>query len=292
MKIIFSPSDHGDDLFTDQSMHHMCRFEDHVIQSYLPDLKNSWYYRNKYKGNKTDDWIACRSGSIAWYIQLLLGKQSCYDITAQDMRKIRSLLEMCHPLYSQGALVPGANINNQPISNIPNEYGYTENDCYKNDVVYFIFEYAMDDRFIQQGVNGKVESGKLKLSLMITHYVQGMDLINYFDDVFTEHLQKGSVKVVGFFRTIGRKLVIFSNYLQGDIWLFGMAITSVLLIMAAYLQSVILVLATIVNIGFSYMMAYFVYRVVLGIEYFPFINLLSGRCYTFFIHYIKTLNSK
>ncbi len=275
MKIIFSSSDDGDDLFTAQSMHDMCRFEDHVIQSYLPDLKNSWYYRNKYKGNRTEDWIACRSGSLAWYIQLLLGKQSCYDITADDMEKIRSLLEMCHPLYTQGALT-GARNTKQPISSIPNQYGFSEKDCYKNDVVHYIFEYALDDRFIQENEDGKMESKKLKLSLMITHYVQGMDLINYFENVFTKHLQKGSVKVVGFFRTIGRKLVVFSNYLQGDLWLFGMAITSVLLIMAAYLQSVILVLATIVNIGFSYIIAYFVYRVVLGIEYFPFINLLSG----------------
>ncbi len=283
MKVVFASKDDDQDLFTANAMHDICRLEDISMQPYFPDLQTFRWFRNYYADNTTHRPLHCRSVSLPSFIQIILNKRSCYDITTDDVKRVKSLLHMCYPLYKEGAL-NGAqdettirrSLNRNSPSSQDNEFGFHVEDCYKNDVVFHMFQYTLDSEYIKTDKEGNIKTGKLKMSLLLTHTLQEMPLIEYFNNIFTKTLDAGSVKVVGFFRTLGRKLVIFSSFLNGDLWLFGVAITSVLCIMLAYMRSVILVLATVVNIVFSYTIAYFVYRMVLGIEYFPFINLLSG----------------
>ncbi len=285
MKVVFASNDNERDLFTVKAIHDICRLEDTTLQPYFSDLQTSdqTWFRNYHTSNDTQDPLYCRSISLPSFIQIIFNRTSCYDITAGDVKTTKNLLEMCYPLYKNGGLknvqngaILGEITRRNRVSDQNNEFGFSVEDCYRDDVVYNMFQYTLDSDYIKNDTGKDGTSEKLRMSFLVTHTLQHMPLFEYFNDVFTETLEVGSIKVVGFFRTLGRKVAIFSPFLKGDLWLGGVAITSVLCIMLAYMRSVILVLATIVNIVFAYTIAYFVYRVVLGIDYFPFINLFSG----------------
>ena len=260
-KLVYSSSDDDSDLFSAQAMHDICRSEDTFVQPYLMNILTSTKLWKKFFATKDalPD-LRCRSHSIPWYILLYLGKESCFDIDSADMLKIKDLLTRCFPLYQSGALKD----NSPPPDTDP------ISECYKQDYVFTIFEYLIDSDFIQK-------SESLQYTMLIAHTLQEGSFPSYFTSVFDGHdMTTGSVEVVGFFRQIGKKMAMFAYYVSGDLWLFALAIGFILFIMLIYLQSVALVIATVINIAFSVSIAYFFYHVVMGIEFFPFLNLLSG----------------
>ena len=258
---MYSRSDDESDLFSSQAMHDICRSEDIFVQPYLMNILTSTKLWKKFFSTKDalPD-LRCRSHSLPWYILLYLGKESCFDIDNVDMLKIKDLLTRCFPLYQSGALKD----NSPPPDTDP------ISECYKQDYVFTIFEYLIDSDFIQK-------SESLQYTMLIAHTLQEGPFSSYFTSVFDGHdMTTGSVEVVGFFRQIGKKMAMFAYYVSGDLWLFALAIGFILFIMLIYLQSVALVIATLINFAFSFSIAYFFYHVVIGIEFFPFLNLLSG----------------
>ncbi len=270
MELVYAPSDGNTDLFTVEAMHDMCRSEEHFVLKHLKPyaalegLFNEQFY------------IQCRAFSLPFFIMKIFGKESCYDINNRDMVQMKSLLEMCYPLFKNGYLTEFPPTG----GDVPtNEYGLSELDCYKQKYMYYLFEYILESDVVLIDKAGKAKLQEVKIAQMIvpnTGYYQN-GFTDYFLDVIDgKNLKTGSVEIVGMFRTVGRKVALFSHYILQDVWLFGLAILLILLIMYLYLQSLLLVLATIANIAFAYIIAYFIYRVVLSISYFPFINLLSG----------------
>ncbi len=242
------------DLFTAEAMHDICRSEDTMVQPYLPLTT---------LGNTTTTPVRCRSHSLPWYIMLLTGKDTCYDINEEDMAKVKALLKQCFPLYKSGRL------KQEPKA--------TDNDgCYKGDFIHKIFEYLVDSDFIKQTESGPVEVGKLTHTLLIVNS-ENIQFDEWFITVINgKNLKTGSVEIVGLFKSVGRKLKVFADFISGELWLFGFAASLILFIMFVYLQSIVLVVATLFNIVFSFNMAYFLYHVVCRIDFFPFMNLLSG----------------
>ena len=260
-KLVYSSSDEDGNIFSAQAMHDICRSEDTLIQPYLMNILKSRQIRKKFFADKhTFPDIRCRSHSLPWYILLYLGKDSCFDIDDVDMLRIKDLLTRCFPLYQSGALKD----NSPPPDNDP------MGECYKQDYVFTIFEYLIDSNFVQK-------SESLQYTMLIAHTLQKGDFPFYFISVFDGHdMTTGDVEVVGFFRKLGKKLAMFAHYVSSDLWLFTLAVSLILFIMLIYLQSVALVIATLINIAFSFSIAYFFYHIVMGIEFFPFLNLLSG----------------
>ncbi len=292
MEVVYAPSDdyhgntapsngstaprnsyHGNqDLFTAAAMHDMCRSEEHFIIRHLKPLAV------RVGNDQTVSLIQCRAFSLPYFIMLITKKQSCYDIDTKDMQQVKSLLEMCYPLYKNGNLTENAKTS-QRYEESGNNSGAKEQLCYNCNYIYSIFQFILETNVMSIDKSGKATLGPVKISQLIMPnigYKQGGSNKYFLEVIDDKNLQTGSVKIIGLFRTASRKVALFSHYIKQDLWLFGFAIALILLIMYLYLHSLLLVIATIANIVFAYIIAYFIYRVVFGIEFFSFINLLAG----------------
>ncbi len=255
----------NDDLFTVEAMHDLCHFEHQHLQPYLGLHTKNCTLKNGTR-RPTERKLRCRSHSLPLYTMLLTGKQSCSSIDESDIRTVKNLLAKCFPLYKKGHL-----------SQKTHEHSPKFQDCYRDGLVFKIFHYIVDSSFMQIA-EGHVVVRKLQHTLMVvqsSHNSTGF--IDYFKAVFHDKNPVfGSVQMVGFFQTLGMKLRLFASYISDELWLFGLAASFILLIELLYLQSVVILLATLLNIIFSFNMTYMCYHVIFGIEFFPFMNLLAA----------------
>lgn len=91
----------------------------------------------------------------------------------------------------------------------------------------------------------------------------------------------------------GIKFALFDEYLRRDTWLMGLGAFFVFVSIWLYTESLFLTIMTIILIGFSLAIAYFMYILVLEISFFPFMNLLAtvvaiGK-FIIFLILIKTI---
>lgn len=77
-------------------------------------------------------------------------------------------------------------------------------------------------------------------------------------------------------RLLGLKNALFDESLVQDTWLIAMGALFVLCCMWIYTGSLFITLMTIVAIGFSLGIAYFIYTLVFEMHFFPFMNLLAS----------------
>ena len=73
----------------------------------------------------------------------------------------------------------------------------------------------------------------------------------------------------------GLKDTLFHEHLLSDSWLLLLAGGLILLVVLAFVGAVFLALATVAAVAFSLGLAYFVYTFVLGVKFFPFMNVLA-----------------
>lgn len=74
----------------------------------------------------------------------------------------------------------------------------------------------------------------------------------------------------------GLKDTLFDEYLLEDAVYLGVAGGLIVLAILAYTQSFFLTLTTTLSIVFSLSLAYFLYSIIFGIDFFPFMNILAA----------------
>lgn len=74
---------------------------------------------------------------------------------------------------------------------------------------------------------------------------------------------------------MGLKNALFDECLIGDGWLIALGGVFIIVFMWLYTSSILITLMTVTGIVYSLGIAYFIYTVVFGLEFFPFMNLLA-----------------
>ncbi len=247
MKLVFE-SMNGEDLFTAKSMRAICDLEDKFVTPYM-----------EMSG------LECRMHSLPFYIATLNNK-CCHEIRQTDMEKSRQLLQLCAPYYHNSTLKEQCWQDLCPT--VPSQ-------CYQFGAVFKILNYMTDVGFYGKDTKGNGQP-KLTYSMMIfDNYVD--DVLDYYrNDLEGKNLKSDLVKIVAVYNNIEVKFDLFSDYLMKDLRFFALAMGLILVILMFYLLSISLMIATIINVGLSFTTSYFIYNVILGIEFFPFMNLLGG----------------
>ncbi len=253
MQFVFE-STSGHSLYTAEAMHAVCRLEDRLVRDYQPSLY------------ATPDQV-CRQLSLPFYIAVLMGKETCYDITNEDILKFGRLLLECWPSF-----------RDQCTSKSPTQDSGNATDCEKFSAVNNVLCYLVDLGFVSN--NSAILGNLTYTSLLLSQYAVSVN----DDDVetyFKSFLQKagasyGPVKLTGFYYNRNVKYNLFNDYFMDDIWLFGLAMGIILAIMFFYLFSLTLMIATLLNVVFSFVTAFCLYHLIFGIDFFPFINVLAG----------------
>ena len=95
----------------------------------------------------------------------------------------------------------------------------------------------------------------------------------YRKEIYSRNLKGKHVKIIGI--DVWDRVDLFSYYLMKDVVYYIVAMLLILVIAGFYTQSFILIIFTMLNVLFSFGLAYFMYFIVFQIPHMPFMSLLS-----------------
>ncbi|XP_032804368.2 protein dispatched homolog 1-like [Petromyzon marinus] len=260
-RVVFAAAD-GGSLWNITTIRSMCSLYDARVSSHrtFPELCQ-----------RTTTAVCCPSWSLGNYVALLGNRSSCREVTERDLAHALRLLQACAPLYRNGSLGPdcwdaGAGRRDRAkCQAVPRR-------CARHNAVYQILHYLVDKDFLATG--GGEGAARLRYSMLFVPTEKGDGMMRlYRDNLERWNRTDGVTSVVGI--EFGIKHSLFQDYLLTDTVYPAVAMVIVLLLMCVYTGSVFVTLMTMFAIVSSLIVAYFVYRVVLRFEFFPFMNLTA-----------------
>ncbi|XP_071785561.1 protein dispatched homolog 1-like [Asterias amurensis] len=248
-------------LLTLQGLQAMCQLETTAIRQHLQFMRNC--YTDK-KGS------CCRSWSIGNYVALLSNRSSCMEITEKDVADTVELLQKCSHFYRSRDLQPNCWESRESQEWKPCPTNIHE-DCIRYDAVYSIMHYLADVGFLSVEKPNNVE---VKNTMIIIPVYAGNDMIEIYEDVFKDkEVANAEVKVTGL--CFNLKYDLFGEYLTTEALYPCLGVLIIIILMWMYIGSLFITVMTVISMAMSLIVAYFLYRIVFGIPFFPFMNLTT-----------------
>lgn len=247
-------------LLTAKNLKAMCQLEKEV-------MKSTSGFDNYYYGGSPE---RCPSLSLGNLVAEVGRKGSCENITDFDVQMGLKILQNCSVYFAKGLL-------NRTVTCYCDSYGYNSCpsipcQCSSNDnAVFNTLNYLTDSDFLKTP-----SDTNLKYSLVMSPIYDNYDLFNY---IYEKHLKDSlpeynGVKVAAF--DFGNfKFDLFNKLLIENTKYPAIAMVFVLIIMCLFLNSIILSICTMFCIIFALVFSYFLYNIVFGISFFPFLNVIT-----------------
>uniref|UniRef100_A0A4W3KDJ9 Protein dispatched homolog 1 n=2 Tax=Callorhinchus milii TaxID=7868 RepID=A0A4W3KDJ9_CALMI len=261
-RVVFASAD-GENLWRMQSIKSMCNLDNARIRSHFQfgDLCQ-----------RTTAVSCCPSWTLGNYIAILNNRSSCQTITERDVGHTLKLLRSCVKYYHNGTLGPDCwdattrRKNQLKCTSVPRK-------CTKYNAAYQILHFLVDKDFLSLKAVDYVTPA-LKYSMLLVPTEKGDSMMDiYLDNFENWNCSDGVTTITGI--EFGIKHNLFQDYLLTDTIYPAIAIVIVLLIMCVYTKSMFITLMTMFAIISSLIVSYFLYRVVFGFEFFPFMNLTA-----------------
>ena len=201
--------------------------------------------------------ITCPSPSVATFVALM-ENTSCEALTDGDVSHALAVLQQCVPYYYGGALREDCAEGGCP--------GVPQN-C--SIYAFIIIHYLTDYEFLNPQTGNR--------GLRYIHL--GADVPKaLWKDFYVERLHRGDmdngvIKVAGM--DARPKFEIFNVVVKEQMLYFVLAGAVIFLVMCVYLKSIAITAATLLEVNFSIVTAYFLFFFVFRFAYFPFINIFS-----------------
>ena len=263
VKLVFSAKDQQN-LMTAENLKSICRLEEKLVRS----VNNFNAHCHAEQGTHN----CCRSWSVGNYVAALHGKDSCFEITKKDVKNMKGLLIECSKYYHQRTLTEDCWDFAKNKKATGKCSGVREN-CTRYNAIYNILHYLTDKKFMPSESD---TSQYLRYSLVLIP----MDADKSFQvDVYKSRLlgderSDGNVFLSGF-EMSGLKFAIFNERLLGDIYLAAIAMLFIVTILWFYTRSFLITSLVGFIVVSALIIAYFIYTVVLGMKFFPFLNILT-----------------
>ncbi len=212
----------------------------------------------------------CRSWSLGNYVALFSNKTSCLAIEESDVQRMLELLTSCSSYYHSFQLTPDCS---DPEGVAPPDHcAEIPARCkVHNTAIYYIFHYILDMNFLER--KGRNLDPTVKYAMTFLPMAAGIGTREIYKSMDNADLSTELTKIVAI--NFGVKHDLFDHYLKADIVWFGVAIGAVFLFIWMYTTSLFLTVMTLVCIGLSLGISYFLYSLVFEIKFFPFMNLLA-----------------
>ncbi|XP_062896636.1 protein dispatched homolog 1 isoform X1 [Mobula hypostoma] len=261
-RVVFASAD-GENMWRMQSIKSMCNLDNTRIRSHFQfgDLCQ-----------RTSAASCCPSWTLGNYIAILNNRSSCQKITERDVAHTLKLLRSCVKYYHNGTLGPDCwdmttrRKDQLKCTSVPRK-------CTKYNAVYQILHYLVDKDFLSPQTLDYVIPA-LKYSMLFIPTEKGKSMMDiYLDNFENWNCSDGVTTIAGI--EFGIKHNLFQDYLLMDTVYPAIAIVIVLLIMCIYTRSMFITLMTMFAIISSLIVSYFLYRIVFGFKFFPFMNLTA-----------------
>lgn len=260
VKLVFETKN-GQNLFTATNLKSICNLEKRIIRDY-PKLNSYCHTPN---GSKE----CCPSWSLGHYVALLNGNSSCLDIDENQVERVKNLLKTCSRFYYDGSLKPDCwNFKRKAVGTC----GAIPKSCTRLNAVYNILHYLTDSQFLKGSVNNTF----LKYSLVL---VPVKEIESFQVDVYESRLQgiiSNSNVVLSGYELSRLKYEMFNAKMLEDLYLAAIAMFFIMIILWLYTGSLLITCIVGIIIVSSLIIAYFVYSVVLRMNFFPFLNVLTS----------------
>ncbi|XP_077477316.1 protein dispatched homolog 2 [Stigmatopora argus] len=218
----------------------------------------------------------CPSWSLGNYLASLTNASGCFDLTSQQVSEALHLLRKCAPHYHNGHLVEAC--FQRP------KYGscsFVPSRCKQSRMVFQILHFLVDKDFLGPQT-AEYQIPTLKYSLLFLPVDKGEHMMEiYMRSLKRSDLTYNNTTITGM--DLGIKQMLFKHYLSRDSVFPVLAIIFLLITMALYLHSLVMVAVSVVAISGSLLTSYFLYKVAFRLTFFPLINLsaaliLLGTC--------------
>ncbi|XP_048387886.1 protein dispatched homolog 1 isoform X2 [Stegostoma tigrinum] len=261
-RVVFASAD-GENLWRTQSIKSMCNLDNARIRSHSQFGELC---------QRTSAASCCPSWTLGNYIAILNNRSSCQKITERDVAHTLKLLRSCVKYYHNGTLGPECwdkttrRKDQLKCTSVPRK-------CTKYNAVYQILHYLVDKDFLSPQTLDYVIPA-LKYSMLFVPTEKGKSMMDiYLDNFENWNCSDGVTTIAGI--EFGIKHNLFQDYLLMDTVYPAIAIVVVLLIMCVYTRSMFITLMTMFAIISSLIVSYFLYRIVFGFKFFPFMNLTA-----------------
>ncbi|KAG9344662.1 hypothetical protein JZ751_010348 [Albula glossodonta] len=261
-RLVFSSAE-GKNLWNIQAIKSMCSLDNTRVRSHPQYWKLC---------QRTSDASCCPSWTLGNYIAVLNNKSSCQKITERDVSHTLKVLRSCAKYYHNGTLGPDCwdmatrRKDQLKCANVPRK-------CTKYNAVYQILHFLVDKDFLSPKSTDSLIPA-LKYSMLFSPTEKGETMMDIYLDNFEKwNASDGITTVAGI--EFGIKHNLFQDYLLTDTVYPAIAIVIVLAVMCVYTRSIFITLMTMFAIISSLIVSYFLYRVVFGFQFFPFMNLTA-----------------
>ncbi|XP_072038637.1 protein dispatched homolog 1-like isoform X1 [Amphiura filiformis] len=256
-RMVFIPVK-GNTLFTVQGMQSMCTLQKKMLRTFATS-EDRWYLNTTYN----EDYNCENTWSILNAVTLINNKTSCDEITEDDILNFAHLLQDCVSFYEQGLLTCDKTKSDCSQVEVPDK-------CLSNDLVGNVFHYLTPKSFVNEV---KDNTFKLK-STMLFLYLHWSQKWDFYMDVFEKNTVTDGVTEVAAMQFFV-KFDLFRVYLESDALFVGLGTALAILIIIWYTGSLFVTVMTILNMGMSLIVSYFVYKVIFQLPFFPFVNILA-----------------
>lgn len=265
-KMIFASKISGGDLFNSASLKAVCRMEERVVRKTRGFQSNCFKRTVRYSTVKFSE--CCPSWSVGNYIAALSGRSSCQDITSIDIEQVLTILRQCAPFFNNASLKENCwnfkyNIAYPVCLGLPVE-------CVRYNAVHNILYYLTDKDFFAPAEETLVYTSVLSPAISDKRFRKRL---------YESYLKKGeqsdgNVKLVAT-EFYFLKFDMFNIELMADIIYPAIAMMIILLIMWFYTESILLTFLLVLSVVSALIIAYFLYMIVLGLKFFPFLNVTT-----------------
>ena len=235
------------DLFTTRAMHSVCSL-------YFNDVtKNDTYL------------LSYEPASLGLYAARTNGKSACLEVSEDDVSKFRSLLQFCSQFYLNGMLNDECEYEGY-CSGVPRN-------CSVLNAVYFTYYFLVPAGSAAQIAEGKFDDVKytMVVSRLYTYGDKVQDI--YQNNIMGRSISDGVTKLCAVGSDL--KYDLFSDLLISDFKYMAIGMGLILGLVWIYTGSLFVTLMTILDMVMSLVLSYFLYKVVFGLPFFPFVNVLA-----------------
>ncbi|KAK7904357.1 hypothetical protein WMY93_016964 [Mugilogobius chulae] len=269
-------SENAASLWSLRTIQSMCEIEQSKIrsQAHFQDVCQRSLRGEPHDGGSSHG--CCPSWSLGNYLAVLTNASRCLSLTAHQVSESLNLLRKCAPYYHEGHLTEAC-VDRPKLgacASVPSR-------CKQSHVVFQILHFLVDKDFLgPQTMEYQIPT--LKYSLMFLPVEKGEKMMDiYMNSLEGQDLSYKNTTITGM--DFGIKQTLFKLYLSRDCVYPVLAVLTLLLSMAIYLQSPFVVVLSVLAITGSLLTSYFLYKVVYRLTFFPLVNLtaaiiLLGSC--------------
>lgn len=228
------------------------------LQSLLIETNEEDFNRLCQRSTLSEE-MCCPIWSVPNYIALISGKNSCENLTRDDVKNVVNILRKCAGYFHNFTLMASCELDRCRVPKYCSQY----------DAVYNLLFYIIDsDAFAPPTFSETF----VKNVMIFLPLPTSSTVLPYYMKLEDSSLSYDTLTIPAM--DLGLKNTLFDLWIIQDTWLIGLGSFFVFICVWIYTKSLLLTLLLFTAIAYSLGVAYFLYVYVFNLEFFPFMNLL------------------